>query len=330
MHAAAQTLHSELMTSIATLDVNWTGRPHSIGAALLESGGHRFLIDPGPTSTLDTLRQRLAERGLSISDLEGLLLTHIHLDHAGASGAMVRENPRLAVFVHEKGAPHMADPAKLVSSASRLWGDKLDYLFGEMVPVPPENLRVLRGGETLALGSRLIEVVYTPGHASHHVAYFDNQEGVAFVGDTTGVRIDGGPYILPATPPPDIDLALWDDSFAKILARKPQRLFLTHYGFADDPAAHIAEFQERLHHWLERVEDLLRSSPDESTALRNFLAFAHTEISRYLPDTEGDHYAFTAGLDLSYLGLARHIRKRAQAAAPDSGVAKRDIRASPR
>jgi glyoxylase-like metal-dependent hydrolase (beta-lactamase superfamily II) len=302
------------MTTIAALDTNWTGRPHSIGSALLESGGRRFLVDPGPTSTLATLRQRLAERGLSISDLEGLLVTHIHLDHAGASGAMVRENPRLAVYVHEKGASHMVDPGKLVSSAARLWGEKLDDLFGEMLPVPQENIRVLRGGETLTLGSRLIDVEYTPGHASHHVSYFDQQEGVAFVGDTTGVRIDAGPYILPATPPPDIDLALWDESFAKILARKPQRLFLTHYGFVENPASHIAEFRERLHQWLERVHDILRTAPNESVALRNFLTFAQNEISRYLPDTDREHYAFTAGLDLSYLGLARHIRKRGQPA----------------
>jgi glyoxylase-like metal-dependent hydrolase (beta-lactamase superfamily II) len=309
------------MTTMAILDTNWTGRAHAIGTALLESGGHRFLVDPGPASTLATLRERLAERGLSVSDIEGLLLTHIHLDHAGASGAMVRENPRLAVYVHEKGAAHMADPAKLVSSAARLWGDKLEYLFGEMVPVPRENLRVLRGGETLTLGSELIEVEYTPGHASHHVTYFDVREGVAYAGDTTGVRIDGGPYILPATPPPDIDLSLWDESLAKILARKPQRLFLTHYGFVDHPAAHIAEFQERLHHWLERVGEILRTSSDESSALRTFLTFAHTEISRYLPAEEGEHYAFTAGLDLSFLGLARHIRKRDQAAASSSGAA---------
>lgn len=306
---------------MAILDTNWIGRPHSIGAALLESGGHRFLVDPGPTSTLATLRERLADRGLSVSDIEGLLLTHIHLDHAGASGAMVRENPRLAVYVHEKGAAHMADPAKLVSSAARLWGDKLDYLFGEMVPVPRENLRVLRGGETITLGSQLIEVEYTPGHASHHVSYFDVPEGVAFVGDTTGVRIDGGPYILPATPPPDIDLGLWDESFAKILRRQPRSLFLTHYGFVENPAAHIAEFQEHLHHWLERVDEILRTSSSESSALRTFLTFAHAEISHYLPEAEGEHYSFTAGLDLSFLGLARYIRKRDQAAASNSGAA---------
>jgi glyoxylase-like metal-dependent hydrolase (beta-lactamase superfamily II) len=301
------------MAFITPLDVNWVDHPHSIGAALLESDGHRSLIDPGPTSTLETLRQRLREHGLSVADLDAILLTHIHLDHGGASGSLVRENPSLPVYVHQNGAPHMADPSKLIASATRLWGDKLEYLFGEMVPVPPDNLRILAGGETLEFSSRKLEVVYTPGHASHHVSYFDHHDGVAFVGDTTGVRIDGGPYILPATPPPDIDLALWDKSFAEILARKPQRLFLTHYGFAGDPAAHVATFRERLYRWTDQAEQILRAAAgDDDAALQQFLAFARSDIAKVLAPEEIEHYAFTAGLDLSFAGLARHIRKRAQ------------------
>ena len=301
------------MASITPLDVNWIDHPHSIGAALLESDGHRSLIDPGPTSTLDTLRERLREHGFSVADLDALLLTHIHLDHGGASGSLVRENPSLPVYVHQNGAPHMSDPSKLIASATRLWGDKLEYLFGEMVPVPQDNLRILAGGETLEFGSRRLEVVYTPGHASHHVSYFDHHEGVAFVGDSTGVRIDNGPYILPATPPPDIDLTLWDKSFAEILSRQPKRLFLTHYGFAENPAAHIGTFRERLYRWTDQAEQILRAAAgDDAAALQQFLAFAHADIAKFLASEEIEHYAFTAGLDLSFAGLARHIRKRAQ------------------
>jgi glyoxylase-like metal-dependent hydrolase (beta-lactamase superfamily II) len=301
------------MPSITALDVNWVDHPHSIGAALLESDGHRSLIDPGPTSTLATLRQRLHEHNLGVADLDAILLTHIHLDHGGASGSLVREKPSLPVYVHQNGAPHMADPSKLIASATRLWGDKLEYLFGEMVPVPQDNLRILAGGETLEFGSRHLEVVYTPGHASHHVSYFDHHEGVAFVGDTTGVRIDNGPYILPATPPPDIDLTLWDKSFTEVLARKPKRLFLTHYGFAENPTAHIATFRERLYRWTDQAEQVLSAAAgDDSAALQQFLAFAHSDIAKFLAPEEIEHYAFTAGLDLSFAGLARHIRKRAQ------------------
>ncbi len=234
------------MHAITTLDNLWIGRPCTIAAALLESDGHRAIVDPGPGSTLETLRQQLRERHLAVSDLDALLLTHIHLDHAGASGALVRENPRLAVYVHKNGAPHMADPSKLLASALRLWPNELQRLFGEMLPVPAENLRILEGGETLTLGSGKLEVVYTPGHASHHVSYFDHDAGVAFVGDTAGVRIEGHAYVMPATPPPDIDLEIWENSFTAILERKPARLFLTHFGFSGNPAEHVLLFFGRI------------------------------------------------------------------------------------
>src|SRR5690348_5262876 len=265
------------MHKITTLDDNWMGRPKSIGTALLESDGHRAIVDPGPGSTLDTLKKQLHKHGASVSNLDAILLTHIHLDHAGASGSLVRENPRLAVYVHKLGAPHMIDPAKLLASAARLWPDTLHQLFGKTLPVPKENLRILEGGEMLTLGARKLEVVYTPGHASHHVSYFDTAAGVAFVGDTTGIRIDNGPYILPATPPPDINLEIWENSFAAILARRPSRLFLTHFGYAEKPAEHIDEFRRRLHRWAELAAEILRSASSEAEAKTTFVARAQAE-----------------------------------------------------
>jgi glyoxylase-like metal-dependent hydrolase (beta-lactamase superfamily II) len=285
-----------------------------VAAALLESGGHRTIIDPGPESTYATLRERLHSRGLSVKQLDAVLLTHIHLDHAGASGSLVRENPRLVVYVHKLGAPHMIDPAKLLASAARLWPDTLRQLFGETLPVPTENLRILEGGEMLTLGARKLEVAYTPGHASHHVTYFDAVEGVAFVGDTTGIRIDNGPYILPATPPPDISLEIWENSFAAILERRPSRLFLTHFGYAEKPEEHIAEFRRRLHRWAELTGEILRSAPSEAEAKKAFVARAQVEMQERLGAEEAEHHAFTAGLDLSFLGLARYLRKRAETA----------------
>lgn len=302
------------MHKITTLDDHWMGRPRSIATALLESDGHRAIVDPGPGSTLDTLRKGLGAHGVSVHDLDAILLTHIHLDHAGSSGALAKENPRVAVYVHKLGAPHMMDPAKLLASAARLWPDNLDELFGEMLPVAESNLRILEGGETITLGSRKIEVAYTPGHASHHVSYFDNVEGVAFVGDTTGIRIEGHSYVMPATPPPDIDLRLWDSSFATILERKPKRLFLTHFGFSENPAAHIAQFRERLDRWMETTEKILQTAKSDSGAMDSFMAAMRAEIGEHLPAEEVEQYVATAGLNLSFLGLARHARKRAQAA----------------
>jgi glyoxylase-like metal-dependent hydrolase (beta-lactamase superfamily II) len=308
------TTSADSMHKIITLDDHWMGRPRSIGTALLESHGHRAIVDPGPGSTLDTLRKELGAQGVSVNDLEAVLLTHIHLDHAGSSGALVREDPRLTVYVHKLGAPHMIDPSKLLASAARLWPDNLEQLFGEALPVPESNLRILEGGETITLGSRKIEVAYTPGHASHHVSYFENVEGVAFVGDTTGIRIEGHPYVMPATPPPDIDLRLWDASFAAILERKPKRLFLTHFGFSENPVAHIAEFRERLRRWMETTEKILETAKSDQEAMDSFMATMRAEIGEHLPAKEVEQYVATAGLNLSFLGLARHARKRAQAA----------------
>jgi len=303
------------MNDISTLDLNWVGRSRSIAAALLESGGHRAIIDPGPESTYATLREGLASRGLSVAQLDAVLLTHIHLDHAGASGSLVRDNPRIAVYVHQLGAQHMIDPSKLLASAARLWPDTLHQLFGDTLAVPKENLRILEGGERLTLGTRKLEVAYTPGHASHHVSYFDAAEGVAFVGDTTGIRINNAPYILPATPPPDISLEIWEDSFATILGRRPLRLFLSHFGYADNPAEHIAEFRQRLHRWAELADECLRSAASEAEAKEGFVARARAEMQSLLGLAEAEHHAFTAGLDLSFLGLARYLRKRTEATA---------------
>jgi glyoxylase-like metal-dependent hydrolase (beta-lactamase superfamily II) len=302
------------MPKITILDTNWLGRPHSIAAALVESGGKRVLIDPGPEITLPAVRGELGKQGLTVQDIDAVLLTHIHLDHAGASGSLVQENLRIIVHVHSNGAPHMIDPAKLVSSATRLWGNNLPKVFGKMVPVPQANLRVLEGGERIPLGSEKLGVEYTPGHAWHHVSYFDDSNGVAFVGDTGGIHIDNGPFILPATPPPDIDLEIWDKSFATILGRKPSRLFLTHYGYSEDPGKDLSGFRERLHRWAALAGNLLRTSPTEEAAQAAFVQQCRAEMDGELGEIESEHHAFTGGLDLSFLGLARYLKKKARAA----------------
>jgi glyoxylase-like metal-dependent hydrolase (beta-lactamase superfamily II) len=302
------------MLATAILDTNWLGRPRSIAAVLLESDGHRAIIDPGPASTILALRQHLDSRGIGVSDLNAILLTHIHLDHAGATGALIKENPNLEVYVHKAGMLHMADPSKLLASAERLWPGELGHLFGETLPVPFGNLRMLEGGETLALGSRNVEVVYTPGHASHHVSYFDSSDGTAFVGDTTGFHIEGQPFVVPLAPPPDIDLEIWYASLEAIAARHPARLFLTHFGYSKDPAAHIAEYRENMQRWAALAAKILRSPPDERGGLEAFVSAASSEIEKHVTGAEAEHYIFNCGLNLTWLGLARYHRKRAEAA----------------
>ena len=215
------------------IDVKHLGRPHVIGCWEVDG----MLVDPGPQSSMETLLEALGEERP-----RALLLTHIHLDHAAATGALVRRWPDLDVYVHERGAPHLIDPAKLLASAERLYGDAMERLWGEIVPVPEANVKPLSGGEDV-LGMR---VAYTPGHASHHVCYLHEESGTAFVGDVAAVRIPPSNLIVPPTPPPDIDIETWLDSIAIVESWRPERLALTHFGAVEDPIEHLEVVRVRL------------------------------------------------------------------------------------
>jgi glyoxylase-like metal-dependent hydrolase (beta-lactamase superfamily II) len=204
-----------------------------------------LIIDPGPGSCVETLLEQLGP-----AKPRALLLTHIHLDHAGASGVLCRRFPDLRVYVHEVGAPHLVDPSKLLESAGRLYGDDMWELWGEVAPVPEDRIHVLSGGETVE-GFR---VAYTPGHASHHVCYLDG-DGTLYAGDAAGVRILPSSSVLPPTPPPEVDLEAWAATLDEIERRSPERLALIHFGVAEDPQRHLDELRERLGRWSERVRD---------------------------------------------------------------------------
>ena len=298
------------VTFITTLDLNWTGRAQCIATGLLRGDGFVALVDPGPGSTLATLREKLAVHRLRVADLRAILLTHIHLDHAGATGALVRENPELRVYVHSRGAPHLIDPKRLLSSAERLYREDMQALFGEFLPVPKHNLEILEGGETLSLGSRELQVVYTPGHASHHVTYYDPTDRVAFVGDTAGICIEGHRFILPATPPPDISLELWAASLGLIGQLHPRRLFLTHFGFADEASRHLEAYQGRLKDWAKLSEEILARELEQTEAVRDFARAVAAEAAEHLTPEELSQYVFNGALQLSWLGLARYHQKR--------------------
>jgi len=270
------------------LDVEHLGRPHVIGC--WQIGG--VLIDPGPESSLETLLSKLGDRRP-----EALLLTHIHLDHAGATGAMVRRWPGLRVYVHERGAPHLADPSKLISSATRLYGDQMERLWGEIVPVPESNITALVGGEEV-LG---FSVAYTPGHASHHVCFMHADSGRAFVGDTAATRIPPSGYVLPPTPPPDIDLEAWERSLGLIEEWRPSSLGLTHFGAIDDPTAHIEEVRRRLRELGERAREL--SEADYARRIRE-------EITASMDGAEAESLLQAVPPEQQWAGLSRYWRKR--------------------
>lgn len=224
------------------IDVRHLGRERVIGCWRVGD----VLIDPGPESSMQTLLEALGDERP-----RALLLTHIHLDHAGATGALLRRWPDLEVFVHERGAPHLIDPEKLLASASRLYGDEMDRLWGEVLPVPAERITSLKGGEEI----HGFEVAYTPGHASHHVSYLHEKSRRAFVGDVAAVRIPPSEFIQPPTPPPDIDLEAWTESLDLIERWDPASLGLTHFGAVEDPAAHLAAVRSRLTEAADRARD---------------------------------------------------------------------------
>jgi glyoxylase-like metal-dependent hydrolase (beta-lactamase superfamily II) len=269
------------------IDCLHLGRPRVIGCWQVDD----VLIDPGPSSCLPTVLEALGDwRPMA------LLLTHIHLDHAGASGSLVRRWPDLEVYVHEIGAWHMEDPSRLIESAMRLYGDDMDRLWGEFLPVPESQLRILQGGERLF---DAFDVAYTPGHASHHVSYL--HEGTAYVGDVGGVRIIDGGLTIPPTPPPDIDVEAWHESLELIAAWKPERLAMTHFGASDHAEAQLAELGQRLDVWAALARDL---------DLDGFIARVRAEIADSADAEIAAAYVQAAPPDQLYAGLARYWTKR--------------------
>jgi glyoxylase-like metal-dependent hydrolase (beta-lactamase superfamily II) len=268
---------------VRELDVMHLGTPRVICCHEPEPG---VLVDPGPASSVEGLLAALGD-----VEPRRLMLTHIHLDHAGATGVLVRRFPQLEVWVHEVGARHILDPSKLIASATRLYGEDMERLWGEIAPVPEKNLRVLKGGERI----EGFAVDYTPGHASHHVAYFHEASATAFCGDVAGVRIGDGP-LIPPTPPPDIDVPEWHRSIDVVARWEPQRLALTHWGSFTDVSDHLA----RLHEELDRAAELAAGTDDEGyqAAITARVAGAEAEAS----------YLQAAPPDTLWPGLSRWLR----------------------
>jgi glyoxylase-like metal-dependent hydrolase (beta-lactamase superfamily II) len=300
-----------LAPGVSYCDLNFLGVPRVIATAVLHGPGGVALVDPGPSSTLPVLRRALTDAGIAMSDVRALLLTHIHLDHAGASGTLVRENPALRVYVHEKGAPHMAEPDKLIASATRLYGADMDRLWGEFLPVPPSAMTVLRGGERIEMGGRALDVLYTPGHASHHVSYLIADTGIAMVGDTAGVRLRENGFIMPPTPPPDIDLEAWQDSLSRIGAWRPDTLFITHFGTHAAASTHLSELADHIEWTSTLVKASLAREGTDADREAWFTEEVRTVVRRRASEADAHAYEVAGRFDLSWRGLARYWRKRA-------------------
>jgi glyoxylase-like metal-dependent hydrolase (beta-lactamase superfamily II) len=277
------------------IDLRHQGADRVIGSYLLDTEDGPALFDCGPSSALDGLKDGLRERGLELTDIRHLLLSHIHLDHAGAAGVLVREQPALQVHVSAVGAPHLVDPSRLEGSARRLYGDLFDALWGELAPVPEANVRVV-GDRVLGL-----DCFPAPGHASHHVVYLD-ADGTAYCGDAAGVRIQPHRLVLPPTPPPELDPDGWHATIRELERRDPERLALVHFGVATDVRVHLAALRSRLDYWIELV--------GRGLAEKGFIVEAEHELHREDRDVL-EEYDRAMPLWQSYAGLKRYWDKRA-------------------
>jgi glyoxylase-like metal-dependent hydrolase (beta-lactamase superfamily II) len=281
--------------ALAPIDLRFGGRERVIGVYLLETEDGPALFDCGPTTCVQRLKDGLAERGLALTDLRHLLLSHIHLDHAGAAGVLVREHPGLRVHVSEVGAPHLVDPERLERSARRLYGAEFDTLWGELAPIPERNVEAV-GRDVLGL-----DCFPSPGHAKHHVCYVDG-DGTLYAGDAAGVRIPPSRYVMPPTPPPEIDVEAWEATLDEILRRAPERLALIHFDVVSEPEPHLAELRRRLREWAALVE---RGASEEE-----FVATAGHDVD----EAERAEYDAAVPLWQSYAGLKRYWDKRREAA----------------
>jgi glyoxylase-like metal-dependent hydrolase (beta-lactamase superfamily II) len=297
-----------LSHGLSWVDLGFLGRSNIVAAGLVQGRGGVAIVDPGPTSCLSALESGLQAQGIRWDDVRHILLTHIHLDHAGATGTIVREHPHITVLVHERGAKHMIDPARLLDSATRLYGNDMDRLWGEFAPVPHGSIVPLSGGESIEAGGRTFEVAYTPGHASHHVSFFDPSAGLAFVGDVAGVCAFGG-YVLPPTPPPDIDLEMWQSSVDRILAWSPATLFLTHFGPVTRVRPHLAELMDNLRRTGNVVRESLSGPGSDEEKSEQFADWLRGELRRQMTDAQVESYVVAAGFKYLWFGLARYWRK---------------------
>jgi glyoxylase-like metal-dependent hydrolase (beta-lactamase superfamily II) len=278
------------MAGLRLIDLHFAGLERAIGVYLVETDDGLALFDCGPTSTLPALHDGLAAHGAALTDVRHLLLSHIHLDHAGAAGSMVREHPSLTVWVSDVGAPHLVDPSRLERSARRLYGDLFDTLWGELAPVPEANVRVA-GPDVLGW-----ESFPTRGHASHHISYF--RDGTLLAGDAAGVRMPGSRYVLPVSPPPDVDVEQWHETAAAIRARSPERLALIHFGVHEDVTSHLDRLEAELDRWAARVRDGMSQEAFVEAALAD-------------AGEDGDVYDRVAPFWQSWHGLKRYWETRA-------------------
>lgn len=304
----------QLADDLWVIDTMFQGERDIIASYLLVGQDGLALIDVGSAATVDQLLAGIRAAGFDPADVTKLILTHVHLDHAGATGPLVRQLPHAQAYVHRIGAPHLIDPSKLISSATRIYGGMMATLWGQMEPVPAERLVIVDDGDEITVGARKLHALYTPGHAIHHIALHDAVRHVVFPGDVAGVSIEGIGFVRPPTPPPDLSLEDWDASISRLEALGLERLYLPHFGEVRSVASHFADLRLRLHAWGEIALAGLRAGKSDAAIAADFALDADPDIARHAHQgaeaaAAVRHYELATNYLMSAQGYVRYYRK---------------------
>lgn len=288
------------------------GQHEIVGSYLIAGVNELAIIDPGPGSMIESLLASIREVGFEPEDVTHILATHVHLDHAGATGSLVKQMPQAHVYVHSLGAPHLLDTTKVVASATRIYGDRMKLLWGDIEPTPADRLRVIEDGDKLNMAGRHLQVHYTPGHAIHHVIFFDAHSGELFAGDTAGVRLPGVDYVRPPTPPPDLDLEAWSKSIDLLKRLHPDVLYIGHFGAIKTIESQLERLREKLHAWGDFVLAAMRNGKEEAEIIAMLIEHANPEL---LQAAQGDpgvlpRYEIATNYPMTVQGYMRYWRKK--------------------
>jgi glyoxylase-like metal-dependent hydrolase (beta-lactamase superfamily II) len=288
------------------------GESEIVGSYLIAGANELAIIDPGPGSMIDSLLASIREAGFEPGDVTHILATHVHLDHAGATGSLVKLMPRAQVYVHGLGAPHLLDTTKVVASASRIFGDRMKSLWGEIEPTPADRLHVIEDGDKLNVAGRRLEVHYAPGHAIHHVIFFDVHSGELFAGDAAGVRLPGIDYVRPPTPPPDLDLEAWSNTIDLLKRLRPDVLYIGHFGAIKTIDSQLERLREKLYTWGEFVLSAMRDGKEEAEIITMLIEHTRPEL---LQAAQGDpgvlpRYEIATNYHMTVQGYMRYWHKK--------------------
>jgi glyoxylase-like metal-dependent hydrolase (beta-lactamase superfamily II) len=296
---------------IEIIDLEFMGTEEIIASFLLMGGNSAAIVETGPSTCIENLLRGLEDNGVAPEDVEKVLLTHIHLDHSGASGVLADRLPNATFYVHEAGYQHLVDPSKLLKSASRIYGDRMEELWGEVRPVPEDRIITLEGGEEIEAAGGVLAAHYTPGHAYHHLAFHEPGSGMLFAGDVGGVRMPGQSYVKPPTPPPEVDIKAWKGSIETIRKLDPGFICPTHFGCYQDVGRHLGELEQRLEAWLLIVEERMDEGRSQEDIVEEFGARGDEEMLREGADPEdSERYELAANYEMLVAGLMRYVSRQ--------------------